>query len=232
MTYEIPWAPALAEAGAGSAGLGAQVSNRAVEERARRDLALAVLFAELELATDGAERQRLLGALYDSIATDLHGIALWRTGCRADAADVVQTVFVRLAEGRVRFGRVRRPRLLLLAMAHRAAIDLVRRRRHTVQIEDVSIEVAPLLVEPASVSRSAEAAEVSRWLCDLPAAQREALYLRYFDGLGFREIGTVVGVPTFTAASRCRLGLAALRRRARGRGVERVRGLRGGLDDV
>jgi RNA polymerase sigma-70 factor, ECF subfamily len=226
MTYEIPWTPALAESGPGSTGLRGQMSGRAADEPARDDLVVADLVAGLADAEDNAERRRLLGALYDSIAADLHGIALWRTGCRADAADAVQTVFVRLAEGRVRFRGVRRPRLFLLAMAHRAAIDLVRGRRRTVELDEPSLP-ASLLVEPASPGAAAEAAELSRWLHALPGPQREALYLRYFAGLSYREIGRVAGVPTFTAASRCRLGLAALRRRAGRRGGV----TRGGRDD-
>ena len=49
-------------------------------------------------------------------------------------------------------------------------------------------------------------------LSQLPTAQREAVYLHHFAGLAFREIGRVTGVPTFTAASRYRLGIARLRR--------------------
>ncbi|HVS15684.1 MAG TPA: sigma-70 family RNA polymerase sigma factor [Thermoanaerobaculia bacterium] len=216
MTCGIPWTPALAAA----EGTSDRRRGEPVDE------ALVGLFAELEGCSDGARRQRLLGALYDAIAVDLHGIALWRTGCREDAADAVQAVFVRLAEGRVRFDRVRSPRLFLLAMAHRAAIDLVRRRRRTVELDEPSLP-ASLLVEPASAGAAAEAAELSRWLHALPGPQREALYLRYFAGLSYREIGGAVGVPTFTAASRCRLGLAALRRRAGRRGG----GARGGRAD-
>ena len=49
-------------------------------------------------------------------------------------------------------------------------------------------------------------------LKDLPPPQREALYLRHFAGLTFAQIGRVAGVPTFTAASRYRLGIRRLRR--------------------
>jgi RNA polymerase sigma-70 factor (ECF subfamily) len=202
MTHEMPWTLMPVAAAPSTDG----------GREATLDSALSRLFTELDRATDAADRDRLLAELYDEFAADLHGVALWRTGCRDDAADVVQTVFVRLAAGKVRFGRVRKPRLLLLAMAHRAAIDVVRRRRPTVAIED-----APALVQPATADAATEASAVSHWLRTLPAPQREALYLRYFVGLGFREIGAVTGVPTFTAASRCRLGLAALRRLAGGR---------------
>ena len=55
-------------------------------------------------------------------------------------------------------------------------------------------------------------AEQMRMINQLPPAQREAIYLRHFAGCSFAEIGRATGVPTFTAASRYRLGLQRLRR--------------------
>jgi RNA polymerase sigma-70 factor (ECF subfamily) len=46
---------------------------------------------------------------------------------------------------------------------------------------------------------------------DLPAEQREAVYLKIFDGLTFKEIGSVCGVTANTAASRYRYGIEKLR---------------------
>ena len=48
-------------------------------------------------------------------------------------------------------------------------------------------------------------------LARLPAPQREAVSLRHLAGHSFREIAAITGVPLFTAASRCRLGLARLK---------------------
>ena len=47
-----------------------------------------------------------LDALYSACSDELYGLALWRTGSTADAADVVQEVFVRLAGGRLRLAGV------------------------------------------------------------------------------------------------------------------------------
>lgn len=147
-----------------------------------------------------------LGAIYDRFAAELHALALWRTGSREDADDVVQEVFVRLATTGADLARVREPRAYLLAMAHRASVDR-RRRPRTAPLEDVAFVEAP----PFEPERSADAARASSALSELPGAQREAVWLHHFAGLAFREIGDVTGVPTFTAASRYRLGLAKLR---------------------
>lgn len=148
-----------------------------------------------------------LDELYDGCAADLFGLALWRTGCREDAADVVQEVFVRLARTRAELGKVRDPKGYLLGMAHRAAIDVVRKRRRTVDLDDVL-----LVGEDVDPAGAADASRVSGLLLGLPAEQREAVYLRHFAELSFAEIGSATGVPTFTAASRYRLGIGRLRR--------------------
>jgi RNA polymerase sigma-70 factor (ECF subfamily) len=147
-----------------------------------------------------------LEAIYDACAADLFGLALWRTGSREDAADVLQEVFVRLAGHGSKLHRVRDPRAYLLAMAHNTAVDVVRRRKVTVAADEALLE--PVRPDPGT---AADAARASRLLLGLPSAQREAVYLHHFAGLSFAEIGDVTGVPTFTAASRYRLGIGRLR---------------------
>jgi DNA-directed RNA polymerase specialized sigma24 family protein len=50
-----------------------------------------------------------LEPLYDALAEDIHALAPWRTGSPAEAADVLQEVFVRLAQAgpRLRLARAR-----------------------------------------------------------------------------------------------------------------------------
>jgi len=164
---------------------------------------LAALFAEL-----AAGRTEALEGIWELCAGSLHGLALWRTGSPADAADAVQEVFVRLAQRRVQLVKVRDHRAYLLAMAHRAAVDATRRRRPA-----VDPEACPFLEAPGEEpERRLDARRASRLLRELPPAQREAVYLRCFAGLTFAEAGRVTGVPTFTAASRYRLGIRRLRR--------------------
>ena len=102
----------------------------------------------------------------------------------------------------------------------------------------MTVAVAPLLRElydefsplvyglAARVTRDWAAAEdisqevfVRVWN-DLPAPQREAIRLAYFDGQTYRQVAETLGIPEGTAKSRLRLGLRQLAARLEGEGIE------------
>lgn len=155
-------------------------------------------------------RASALEALYDLAAAQLYGLALWRTGSENDAADVVQDVFVRVAEQGAKLAKVRNPKGWLLTVTHRAAVDVTRRRRRRIA---EPIEEFPFLAAVDDNSeRMLDAARASVLLAGLPDMHRDVVYLRHFVGCTFAEIGKIVGVPKFTAASRYRAGIEKLRR--------------------
>jgi RNA polymerase sigma-70 factor (ECF subfamily) len=95
-------------------------------------------------------------------------------------------------------------------VAHRLAVDVVRRRRRR---RAEPLEQCPFLeARGEGATRAVDGARVSALLAKLPPAQREVIYLHQYAGCTFSAIGSVTGVPTFTAASRYRLGLEKLRR--------------------
>jgi RNA polymerase sigma-70 factor (ECF subfamily) len=151
-----------------------------------------------------------VGALYDACSRQVFGLALWRTQSVEDASDVVQELFVKVVGGPTDLTRVANPRSWLLSLAYRLSIDVLRRkkRRPTSSLED-----CPLLVavdeDPA---RAIDAANASRLLARLPPPQRDAIYLRHFADCTFQTIGHILHVPTFTAASRYRLGMRTFRK--------------------
>jgi RNA polymerase sigma-70 factor (ECF subfamily) len=150
-----------------------------------------------------------IAALYDLYADDVFGHALWLLGSHDEAAEVVQDTFVRLLTWKNSPGEIRNPRAFLLRIGRTAALDRVRKRRPTESLPDDSLLISPNL-GPEVEARSRE---ITRALGKLPAKQREVLYLHFFLGFTFREIGRLTRVPTFTAASRCRLGLRRLEKR-------------------
>jgi RNA polymerase sigma-70 factor (ECF subfamily) len=120
-----------------------------------------------------------------------------------------------MASLRNRLRRVRDPKAWLLTVARRLAVDAVRRRRRHAA---GPVEECPFLEAPVGdPERTLDAERASALLARLPDAQREAIYLHHFAGCTFAAIGNIVGVPTFTAASRYRLGIARLRRLMEGK---------------
>lgn len=98
------------------------------------------LFARLAAGDSSA-----LEPLYWASARSVFGLALWRTGSVEDASDVVQEVFLRLAERHRRLGKVEDPRSWLLGVAHHVALDVARRRkrRATEPLDEVAFLAAP-----------------------------------------------------------------------------------------
>jgi RNA polymerase sigma-70 factor (ECF subfamily) len=165
----------------------------------------------LQLFADLADGQvRALEQLYRVASRRLYGFALWVTGSPEDAADVVADTMVRVAEQRHRLRKVKDPRAWLLTVSRRLGLDVLRRRSRR---PSEPLEAAGLVTAPdGNPERSVDADRVSRLLAALPAPQREAVYLRHYADCTFATIGRVVGVPTFTAASRYRLAIRRLRR--------------------
>ena len=128
------------------------------------------LFADL-----AAGHLAALDELYDAAASKIYGLALWRTGSKEDAADVVQDVFVCVAEQGARLAKVRNPRAWIMTVANRTAIDLIRRRsrRPAEPLEDC----AYLTAAAADGERTLEATQVSALLAGLPDTHRVVIYL-------------------------------------------------------
>lgn len=159
------------------------------------------------LATGSADA---LAELYDRHASSLfrHAIALTRR--RADAEDLVQAVFLKIAMTGPELLGVRQPENYLHRIVHTQWIDAQRRlatgRRVVEQTEHCSSSDGWPCV--AGAERSVD---VGRALNALPVVQRQAIVLHAVEGFSFREIGRLTGVSLFTAAARYRLALKRLR---------------------
>jgi len=157
-----------------------------------------------------AGRDSAFEDLYDTAARHLYGLALWRTGSEDDAADVVQDVFVKVAEQGPKLLKINNPKGWLLTVTHRAAVDVARRR---IRRSAEPLEEYPFLTAvEGGTDRMLDAAHASVLLSGMPPNLRDVIYLRHFADCTFAEIGAIVGVPTFTAASRYRKGISDLRK--------------------
>jgi RNA polymerase sigma-70 factor (ECF subfamily) len=151
------------------------------------------------------------GELYDALADRLHHYLVSRLGASADADDVLQETFLRLARNRGRMREVDDLTAFAFAVARNEALRWLDARRR--RGEALAAIARDLFEEGSSDDAVArEAAEsVTLALARLDAEDREVIELKTFAGLTFREIGAVLGRPLGTVASRYRAALDRMR---------------------
>jgi len=155
--------------------------------------------------------QGAMAVLYDRYASVVYAVALRVLGEAGAAEDVLQEVFLQLWRNPGAFDAARGSLGAWLAVITRnRAIDSLRKRRPETDIEDCVVSVAPDLAAEADRSRAAE--KVRNVLGGMPAAQRDALQMAYFEGLSHTEIATKTGEPLGTIKTRIRAGLMSLRK--------------------
>jgi RNA polymerase sigma-70 factor (ECF subfamily) len=152
-----------------------------------------------------------MAALYDRYSAVVYSVALRVLGDTGAAEDVLQEVFMQLWRNPGLFDSSRGslgPWLAVIAR-HRA-IDGLRKRRPETDIADVVVSVEPDLAGDAERARAME--KVRGTLGSMPAPQRQALEMAYFEGLSHSEISAKTGEPLGTIKTRIRAGLLALRK--------------------
>jgi RNA polymerase sigma-70 factor, ECF subfamily len=149
-----------------------------------------------------------LADLYDAHAGRLFRHALALTRSRADAEDLVQAVFVKLATTGAPLLAVRAPANYLHRMLRAAWIDAS--RRPSARLEERSEPDADYPAPDCSGVTEA-GIDATTAVARLPALQREIVNLHLVEGFSFREAGRITRVSTFTAASRYRAALERLR---------------------
>jgi len=154
--------------------------------------------------------------LYDEHAQALFAFLLNFTRHEADTRDLLQELFVKLAQRPELLTGVRDERAFLLRLAHNLAIDLIRRRgtreKHCEQLADAP---APIFAPASEPDERAFREALSSALGEIPSDQRAVVHLKLWEGLTFEQIADLLGIPLNTAASRYRYGLDKLRERLR-----------------
>jgi RNA polymerase sigma-70 factor (ECF subfamily) len=151
-----------------------------------------------------------LGKIYDANSTALFAFLLNLTRSKADAADILQDVFVKLASRPELLDGVRELRPWLIRMSHRQVMDAARRRSaHERAIDHAALD-ADLFASADDADAEAFRSAVARALSELPADQRAVVHLKIWEDMTFAEIAEALEISANTAASRYRYGLDKL----------------------
>jgi RNA polymerase sigma-70 factor, ECF subfamily len=171
-------------------------------------------WASADLALVSAIRAGDPGAmalLYDRYGSVVYSVALRVLGDTGSAEDVLQEVFMQLWRNPNAFDSSRGSLGPWLAViARNRAIDSIRKRHPETDVADVVISVEPDMAGDAERGRAME--KVRGALASMPAPQRSALEMAYFEGLSHSEIAAKTGEPLGTIKTRIRSGLLSLRK--------------------
>lgn len=171
----------------------------------------------ISLVTQGD--QEALELLYERYSRAVYSFSLRIVGDAQVAEEILQEVFVRAWQQGGSFQSARGTLITwLLSITHNLSIDEVRRRnRRPQKAESAEPEtiLATLPDEGLDVEEevwlSSLRVSIQVALQQLPASQREAIELAYFQGLTQREIADTLGEPLGTIKTRMRLGMLKLR---------------------
>jgi RNA polymerase sigma-70 factor (ECF subfamily) len=160
-----------------------------------------------------------LEVLYDRYSRVVMSFAFRILGDRASAEELLQEVFLRAWRQAGNFSQSKGTFITwLLSITHNMAIDEIRKRNRRpkrANSDDPLLMLAnmrdtELPVEDRAVLGSLRT-EIGLALQELPAPQRTAIEMAYFEGLTQREIAEQVGEPLGTIKTRMRLGMRKLR---------------------
>jgi RNA polymerase sigma-70 factor (ECF subfamily) len=159
-----------------------------------------------------------LAELYDRHGRAVYSLAVRILSDHGEAEDLTQDVFALAWRNAAKYDASRGVvAAWLLVTTRTRAIDRLRARRvrpSAASADDVrrldAIPDAAASVEMIAADRQM-AERVREAMVHLPAEQREALELAYFEGLSHSEIGERTGNPLGTIKTRIRTGLTRLR---------------------
>jgi RNA polymerase sigma-70 factor (ECF subfamily) len=157
-----------------------------------------------------------LVALVESQQTYTYSVALSIVRNEADAADVTQEAFIRLFRSLHTYRAETKFTTWFYRLVSNLSIDTIRRRGQAIALPDGPGPDRDCAGEPISaaawtqpdldVERRESADEIRAALDRLPAAQRAAVTMYYFEDARYEEIAQAMGLPLNTVKSHIRRG--------------------------
>jgi RNA polymerase sigma-70 factor, ECF subfamily len=163
-------------------------------------------------------RQEALSELYDRYGRLVFSMAYNAVGDSGTAEEITQDVFLRIWDKAITY-RPEQAKVStwLTSITRYRSIDVLRQRGSRAEQHSVGWEELPVGEEPSSdgpenaTADAMEHAHVQAAVASLPAEQRQALAMAYFQGLSHSEIAAALGEPLGTVKTRIRLAMQKLR---------------------
>ncbi|MDL2235538.1 sigma-70 family RNA polymerase sigma factor [Christensenellaceae bacterium OttesenSCG-928-L17] len=165
-----------------------------------------------------------LETLYETHAKTVYWAAFKVVHNREAAADIMQNVFLRAHKHLATLTDMNEAqcRAWLYRTAVNAAIDTIRREKHTLPMEDMGVLPADNAAGPEEAAERNELRERVREALDtLPEKYKEALTLYYFAELDYKQISALLNTSEGTLKARMSRGRALMEKALRkGGGIQ------------
>jgi len=164
------------------------------------------------LSKSMSETQRLQNLSEDELSTELlsQGVSVLLFGeilrryqkqiyyhCRNllvnhdDSDDAAQNTFIKVWQNLAQFKGESRLRTWVYRIATNESINLLRKRKPTIDFDEAQPEMAEMISEEMYLSGDEIALKLQKALCYLPFKQKLVFTLRYFEDLSYDEIATL-----------------------------------------
>ena len=108
-----------------------------------------------------------------------------------DADDAAQNTFIKVWQNLGQFKGESRLRTWVYRIATNESINLIRKRRPTIDFDEAQPEMAEMISEELYLSGDEIALKLQKALCYLPFKQKLVFTLRYFEDLSYEEIAVL-----------------------------------------
>lgn len=108
-----------------------------------------------------------------------------------DSDDAAQNTFIKVWQNLAQFKGESRLRTWVYRIATNESINLLRKRKPTIDFDEAQPEMAEMISEEMYLSGDEIALKLQKALCYLPFKQKLVFTLRYFEDLSYDEIATL-----------------------------------------
>jgi len=160
--------------------------------------------------------------LYEQLGDQIYRYVYSQLKSQADAADVVQEVFVRLVKSHRALGRAENLKGYVFATARNEVIRWVQKRKPT-NLSSVAEDLTDEIPGTGSFTNNIEGSDwIKNTLDQLEVIDREIVQLKIFSQLTFEEVAIAMKLKPSNVASRYRRAINKLEQRLSDQGEQGV----------